>query len=45
VDNNDFNLSNSEQELLNLLLFVSGLNKKNNIDIKRDDNINKLKER
>jgi hypothetical protein len=45
VDNNDFNLSNSEQELLSLLLFVSGLNKKNNIDIKRDDNINKLKER
>ena len=45
IDNNDFNLSNSEQELLSLLLFVSGLNKKNNIDIKRDDNINKLKER
>ena len=45
VDNNDFNLSNSEQELLSLLLYMSGLNKKNNIDIKRDDNIKKLKER
>ena len=45
IDNNDFNLSNSEQELLSVLLYVSGLNKKNNIDIKRDDNIKKLKER
>ncbi len=45
IHNNDFNLSNSEQELLSLLLYVSGLNKKNNIDIKRDDNIKKLKER
>ena len=45
IDNNDFNLSNSEQELLSVLLYVSGLNKKNNIDIKRDDNVKKLKER
>lgn len=45
IDNNDFNLSNSEQELLSLLLYMSGLNKKNNIDIKRDDNVKKLKER
>ena len=26
IDNNDFNLSNSEQELLSVLLYVSGLN-------------------
>ncbi len=45
MDNTDLNLSSSEQELLSLLLYVSGLNKKNNIDIKRDDNINRLKER
>jgi hypothetical protein len=38
-------LSNSEQELLSVLLYVSGLNKKNNIVIKRDDNVKKLKER
>ena len=31
--------------MFHLLLFVSGLNKKKNIDIKRDDNINKLQER
>ena len=43
--NNDINLSDKELELFHLLLFVSGLNKKKNIDIKRDDNINKLKER
>ena len=45
MDNKDLNLSSSEQELLSLFLYVSGLNKKNNIDIKRDDNINQLKER
>jgi hypothetical protein len=39
------NLEESEQELLNLLLFISGLNKKKNIDIKRPDNVKKLKDR
>ena len=43
--NNDVNLSDKELELFHLLLFVSGLNKKKNIDIKRDDNVHKLKER
>ena len=43
--NNDINLSDKELELFHLLLFVSGLNKKKNIDIKRDDNVHKLKER
>ena len=38
-------LNSSELELLDLLLFVSGLSKKFNIDTKRDDNIKKLKER
>jgi hypothetical protein len=46
VDSNDaIKLNSSEQELLSSLLYMSGLNKKNNIDIKRDDNIKKLKER
>jgi hypothetical protein len=39
------NLEESEQELLNLLLFISGLNKNHNIDIKRSDNVKKLKDR
>lgn len=43
--NNDANLSDKELELFHLLLFVSGLNKKKNIDIKREDHITKLKER
>ena len=43
--NNNINLSDKELELFHLLLFVSGLNKKKNIDIKRDDNVHKLKER
>ena len=32
-------------KMISLITFVSGLNKKKKIDIKRDDNINKLKER
>ena len=43
--NNDISLIDKELELFHLLLFVSGLNKKKNIDIKRDDNVHKLKER
>jgi len=43
--NNAIKLNSSELELLDLLLFVSGLSKKFNIDTKRDDNIKKLKER
>ena len=43
---NDFNkLDENEQELINLLFFISGLNKEKNIDIKRNDKVNKLKER
>jgi hypothetical protein len=43
---NDFNkLDENEQDLLNLLFFISGLNKEKNIDIKRNDKVNKLKER
>lgn len=43
--NNEANLSDKELELFHLLLFVSGLSKKKNIDVKRDDNVKKLKER
>ena len=39
------NLEQHEQDLLNLLLFISGLNKNHNIDIKRNDNVKKLKDR
>lgn len=43
---NDFNkLDNNEQDLMNLLFFISGLSKDKNIDIKRNDNIKKLKDR
>jgi len=43
---NDFNkLDNNEQDLMNLLFFISGLSKDKNIDIKRSDNIKKLKDR
>ena len=45
ISNNEANLSDKELELFHLLLFVSGLNKKKNIDIKREDRITKLKER
>lgn len=45
ISNNEANLSDKELELFHLLLFVSGLNKKKNIDIKRADHITKLKER
>ena len=39
------NLEESEKELLSLLLFVTGINKNKNIDIKKVDNVIKLKER
>lgn len=39
------NLEQHEQDLLNLLLFISGLNKNHNIDVKRNDNVKKLKDR
>lgn len=38
-------LEDSEKELLNLLLFVTGINKNKNIDIKKVDNVLKLKQR
>jgi hypothetical protein len=43
---NDFNkLDDKEQDLMNLLFFISGLSKDKNIDIKRSENIKKLKDR
>lgn len=38
-------LEENERDLLNLILEISGLNKKNNIDGKKNDNVKKLKDR
>lgn len=38
-------LEPSEHDLMNLLLFITGLNKDKNIDVKRTDNVKKLKDR
>lgn len=38
-------LEENEHDLLNLILDISGLSKKNNIDVKKNDNVKKLKDR